>query len=109
MKRVKITDKRQSFATDSRSFMEDSIEFIHTSLSELGIAEKLVTKTELLAEEMIVQMIQHATTTDAVLYIRIRRFLGDTSVDGRGIPWYKIKWNGRDAWVSSRYTCKVKY
>ncbi|SDK29359.1 Na+/H+-dicarboxylate symporter [Sarcina sp. DSM 11001] len=81
MKRVKITDKRQSFATDSRSFMEDSIEFIHTSLSELGIAEKLVTKTELLAEEMIVQMIQHATTTDAVLYIRIRRFLGDTSVN----------------------------
>ena len=37
------------------------------------------------------------------------RFLGDTSVDERDIPWYKIKWNGRDAWVSSRYTCKVKY
>ena len=37
------------------------------------------------------------------------RFLGDTSVDDRGIPWYKIKWNGREAWVSSRYTCKVKY
>ena len=37
------------------------------------------------------------------------RFLGDTSVDERGIPWYKIKWNGREAWVSSRYTCTVKY
>lgn len=80
MKRVKITDKRQSFAADSRSFMEDSIQFIHTSLSEMGIAKKHVTRTELLAEEMIVQMMQHATA-DAVLYIRIRRFLGDTSVN----------------------------
>lgn len=37
------------------------------------------------------------------------RFLGDTSVDDRGVLWYKIKWNGREAWVSSRYTLKVKY
>lgn len=37
------------------------------------------------------------------------RFLGETSVDERGVTWYKIKWNGREAWVSSRYTCKVKY
>ena len=37
------------------------------------------------------------------------RFLGETSIDDRGILWYKIKWNGREAWVSSRYTCKVKY
>ena len=37
------------------------------------------------------------------------RFLGKTSTDDRGIPWYKISWNGREAWVSSRYTCKVKY
>ena len=37
------------------------------------------------------------------------RFLGKTSTDDRGIPWYKIKWNGGEGWVSSRYTCKVKY
>jgi len=37
------------------------------------------------------------------------RFLGDTSIDDRGVLWYKIKWDGREAWVSSRYTCKVKY
>lgn len=37
------------------------------------------------------------------------RFLGDTSVDDRGVLWYKIKWNGREAWVSSRYTLRVKY
>jgi hypothetical protein len=37
------------------------------------------------------------------------RYLGETSIDDRGVLWYKIKWNGREAWVSSKYTCKVKY
>ncbi len=37
------------------------------------------------------------------------KFLGKSSTDDRGVPWYKIMWNGREAWVSSRYTCKVKY
>ena len=32
------------------------------------------------------------------------RYLHETSVDDRGVTWYKIKWNGREAWVSSRYT-----
>ena len=37
------------------------------------------------------------------------KYLGKTSTDNRGVVWYKIRWNGRDAWVSSRYTCKVSY
>ena len=37
------------------------------------------------------------------------RYLGETAVDDRGVLWYKIRWNGRDAWVSSMYTRKVKY
>ena len=37
------------------------------------------------------------------------RFLGETDIDDRGVLWYKIRWNGREAWVSSRYTKKVKY
>ena len=37
------------------------------------------------------------------------RFLGDTASDERGVVWYKIRWNGRDAWVSSMYTRKVRY
>ena len=37
------------------------------------------------------------------------KYLGKTSIDDRGVVWYKVKWNGRDAWVSSRYTIKVKY
>ena len=37
------------------------------------------------------------------------RHLHETSVDERGVVWYKIRWNGRDAWVSSMYTRKVRY
>ena len=36
-------------------------------------------------------------------------YMGKTSTDDRGVVWYKIRWNGRDAWVSSRYTCKVSH
>lgn len=31
-------------------------------------------------------------------------YLGDTSIDERGVAWYNISYNGRSAWVSSRYT-----
>ena len=31
-------------------------------------------------------------------------YLGETSVDERGVAWYNISYNGRSAWVSSRYT-----
>ena len=37
------------------------------------------------------------------------KYLGETSVDDRGVLWYKIRWNGRSAWVSSMYTRKVRY
>ena len=37
------------------------------------------------------------------------KYLGKTAVDGRGVVWYKIRWDGRDAWVSSMYTRKVSY
>jgi len=31
-------------------------------------------------------------------------YLGDSSVDNRGVVWYKISFNGKTGWVSSRYT-----
>lgn len=31
-------------------------------------------------------------------------YLNETSVDNRGVVWYKISWGGGTAWVSSRYT-----
>ena len=34
------------------------------------------------------------------------QYLGRTAVDDRGVVWYKIRYKGRDAWVSSRYTRK---
>jgi len=37
------------------------------------------------------------------------RYLHETAVDDRGVVWYKIRWNGRDAWVSSRYTRKERF
>ena len=37
------------------------------------------------------------------------RYLHNTSVDDRGVLWYQIKWNGQEAWVSSRYTKKVRF
>ena len=32
------------------------------------------------------------------------KYLNETSVDDRGVVWYKISWKGEKAWVSSRYT-----
>ena len=37
------------------------------------------------------------------------KYLGETSIDERGVLWYKIRFNGKSAWVSSRYTRKVRY
>ena len=37
------------------------------------------------------------------------RYLGKSSTGERGVVWYKVDWNGRSAWVSSRYTRKAKY
>jgi uncharacterized protein YgiM (DUF1202 family) len=37
------------------------------------------------------------------------RYLGETAIDERGVLWYMIRWDGRKAWVSSRYTKKVRY
>ncbi len=31
-------------------------------------------------------------------------YLGEQSVDERGVVWYKIKWKGQARWVSSKYT-----
>jgi len=31
-------------------------------------------------------------------------YLGETKKDGRGVAWYKIKYNGKTGWVSSKYS-----
>ena len=37
------------------------------------------------------------------------KYLGKSAIDNRGVKWYKIDWEGRNAWVSSRYTGKAKF
>ena len=37
------------------------------------------------------------------------KYLHDTSVDNRGVTWYKVRYNGRTGWVSSRYTVKERF
>ncbi len=78
----KIVSEKKSFELKNKSYLEDSVRFIHQSLTQMGISKKLVLKTELLSEETIVQFARHATE-NAVLFIQIRRFLGDASVSIR--------------------------
>ena len=34
----------------------------------------------------------------------VASYLGNSSVDSRGVTWYYISYNGKTGWVSSRYT-----
>ncbi len=34
----------------------------------------------------------------------LAEYMGKTSVDNRGVPWYKVEYDGTTGWVSSRYT-----
>ena len=36
------------------------------------------------------------------------KYLGSTKKDARGVAWYKVSFNGRTGWVSSRYSKRVK-
>ena len=35
-------------------------------------------------------------------------YMGSTKKDARGVAWYKVSFNGRTGWVSSRYSKRVK-
>ena len=59
MKHFRFTNTSHRFSGGSESFQEDSVQFIHDTLSKLGIARKLAIKTDLLAEETIVQLMHH--------------------------------------------------
>ena len=75
MRKKQFARIEKSFSLSSGIFLEDAVEFIHDSLLSLGTVNKLVLKTELLAEEIIVQLMQHAPE-NAVLRVRVRRFPG---------------------------------
>ena len=79
MSKTRFVNLNREFTVDSESILQDSTDFIRNSLIKVGIARNNVVRTELLAEETIVQMIRHAEE-DAVLRVRIHRFLGEASV-----------------------------
>ena len=44
---------------------------------------------------------------DSIAILKMGRsyeYLGESSVDERGVVWYKVKYNGKTGWVSSKYT-----
>ena len=55
---------------------------IEETLKGLGLANKLIFRTLLLAEELIPQLIRYASD-GARLRVRVRRYLGDISVSIR--------------------------
>ena len=79
MSNARFVDLKKEFTVGSESFLQDSTDFIRDSLTSLEIERKNVIRTELLAEETIVQLIRHAEE-DAVLHVRIHRFLGEASI-----------------------------
>lgn len=79
MSKARFVDLKKEFSVGSESFLQDSTDFIRDSLTSLEIERKNVIRTELLAEETIVQLIRHAEE-DAVLHVRIHRFLGEASI-----------------------------
>lgn len=44
------------------------------------------------------------STITAIPPGRSLKYLGETSVDYRGVAWYKVEHNGRACWISSRYS-----
>ena len=79
MSKARFVDLKKEFTVGSESFLQDSTDFIRDSLTSLEIERKNVIRTELLTEETIVQLIRHAEE-DAVLHVRIHRFLGEASI-----------------------------
>ena len=75
----KVANFRKRFLIQDASYSADAMEFIRSSLLELGINRKLVQKTELLCEESIIMLAEHAPE-GAELQVQIRRFFGDASV-----------------------------
>ena len=73
-----MNTKKDVSCTDSAALTE-SLSFIESSLRELGIHQKLLMRTVLLAEELLPQFIQNAAP-EARLRIQVQKFLGDASV-----------------------------
>lgn len=75
----KIITIKKEMSADSPDLAVSAKEFVHDELLKLGIGKRLILKTELMTEETVMQFLRFASP-QAKLHIRIKRFLGDTSV-----------------------------
>ena len=72
-------NKKKSFPIEDGQALQDSLDFIEETLKGVGLDNKLILRTLLLAEELIPQLIRYASD-GAGLRVRVRRYLGDISV-----------------------------
>ena len=79
MGKKRLMNRKKSFAVNGGGSVTDCIDFIESSLKDLGIDRKLILKTVLLAEEMIALLIKHGTP-DAKIHVRVKRLAGDAAV-----------------------------
>ena len=75
-------NKKKIFFIGDGQALQGSLAFIEDTLKEIGLKDKLILRTLLLAEELIPQLIRHAAD-GAKLRVQIRRYLGDISVSIR--------------------------
>lgn len=77
--RIRITNKKASFNINDGSCLEDSLKFIREGLSDAGVNSKLAIKAEMLSEEMLTAMMQHAS--GEAFNVQIKRMLGDAVIN----------------------------
>lgn len=82
MSKQRFVNKKKSFPIEEKNALAESLAFIEETLQELGLAGKLAMRTLLLAEELIEQLIRHATDGSR-LRVQVHRRLGDISVSIR--------------------------
>lgn len=75
---LRLVNKKTTISADSSSFSEDASSFIRQCLEEAGTNKKIAVTAELLAEEMMVSLIQHASSKD--LRIQVKKTLGDAVI-----------------------------
>ncbi|SCW58740.1 Na+/H+-dicarboxylate symporter [Ruminococcaceae bacterium YRB3002] len=79
MKKARIMNRRIHVDGGDKAGLQSCLDFIETSLTELGVDRKLVIRSILIAEETIPLMVEHNSEgTD--IRVRIRKVIGDTVV-----------------------------
>lgn len=75
----KIITIKNVFPADTPDLAKTAREYVSEELIKLGIGKKLMLRSALLTEETVIQF-QRFAREGAFLHIKIKRFLGDTSV-----------------------------